>query len=211
MTGRDPESPPVSPSDWDSFLWGMFRRREDSERSTGTLGMSVFLTSLTVLFIASIVGYLVVRTRADQWGPAGGSHYPGTLWISTLIILGASVTMQIALAAARFDAPERLRKMLTTTLVLGLVFLLMQLANWLQLWQSGTTARTGLYGFTFYMFTVLHALHVIGGLIPLGIVTRKAHAGAYSGRSHAGVQYVTMYWHFLDAVWIVLFVIILIG
>jgi heme/copper-type cytochrome/quinol oxidase subunit 3 len=62
--------------------------------------------------------------------------------------------------------------------------------------------------FTFYLLTGLHALHVIGGMVLLGAVTAKAFAGRYSATYHPGVTYAAMYWHFLDVVWLVMFVLI---
>jgi heme/copper-type cytochrome/quinol oxidase subunit 3 len=200
---------PLEPTQWDSLM-GRHRRRASLE-GAGTLGVTIFLVSLSVLFLASLVGYLVVRLRADEWGPGGGDRYPEGLWISTLVILAASVTVHRALRAARLGDGRGTYRMLLTTLALGAAFLLLQTINWIQLASDGITARTGLYGFTFYIFTVLHALHVVGGIIPLVASTRRARRGGYSVDDHAGVLHVAMYWHFLDAVWMVLFVVILIG
>lgn len=205
MTDRGP----LEPTEWDSLMGR--RRDEERLRGAGVMGMSIFLVSLSILFLASLVGYLVVRLRADAWAPAGGDRYPEGLWISTLVILAASVTVHRALSAARSGNGPGTYRMLLATLILGGVFLVLQSVNWLQLAGDGITARTGLYGFTFYVFTVLHALHVVGGIIPLAVATVKARRGAYTLGSYAGVQHVAMYWHFLDAVWVVLFVVILIG
>jgi cytochrome c oxidase subunit 3 len=73
------------------------------------------------------------------------------------------------------------------------------------------TPSANLYGFTFYMLTGLHAAHVIGGLALLAIVTVRAFCGRYSANAHAGVLYSTMYWHFLDGVWLVMFAVMLLG
>ena len=70
------------------------------------------------------------------------------------------------------------------------------------------TVRTGLYMFTFYVLTALHALHILGGLIFLATVTAKSFAGRYSPDYHPGVTYAAMYWHFLDVVWLIMFVLI---
>ena len=57
---------------------------------------------------------------------------------------------------------------------------------------------------------VIHALHLFGGILPLAVVTRNAHLGAYDHEAHAPVKYVTMYWHFLDVVWIAMFAVLLV-
>ena len=66
-----------------------------------------------------------------------------------------------------------------------------------------------LLGFIFFL-VIIHALHLLGGVIPLAVVTRNAHLGAYDHESHGPVKYVTMYWHFLDVVWIAMFAVLLI-
>ena len=199
---------PLEPEGWDSHAG-----RPDGEVAPGanTLGMAIFLVSLSVLFLASIAGYLVVRLRADSWAPDDGSGFPLGLWASTLIIVGCSVAIHAALSAVRAGRQAALVRSLAITLVLGLVFLGLQTANWIDLHRSGVTGRESLYGFTFYLFTALHAVHVVGGLIPLGVATARARAGAYSSLSHGGVLHCAMYWHFLDVVWVILFAIILLG
>ena len=92
-------------------------------------------------------------------------------------------------------------------MILGLSFLVMQVHNWSTLITSGVTPKNGLYGFTFFFLTALHAVHVIGGLIPLGLVTKRAWASVYSSSRHAGVTYCAFYWHFLDAVWVIMFIV----
>jgi cytochrome c oxidase subunit 3 len=205
---------PVKPSEWDSFFGGLFARRRDVEApaGTGVLGMRLFILSLSILFTASLVGYLIVRFRSPQWQPEDAADLPGGLWISTFVLLVSSLTMHGALQGIRRGREDHLRRGLLATLVLGIVFLLLQLVAWLQLVQLGVGARSSLYAFTFYMFTALHGLHVVGGLIPLAVVTRRARQGLYEPSHHAGVHYVSMYWHFLDVVWVVLFtVMVLLG
>ena len=91
------------------------------------------------------------------------------------------------------------------------MFLVLQTLNWLELVSQNLTAASNLYGFTFYVLTALHAGHVIGGLIPLWIVMRRAFAGRYSSFFYGGVKHVGMYWHFLDVVWVIIFVVLMVG
>lgn len=178
---------------------------------TGTFGFAVLLASLSVLFVASVAGYLYVRINASQWPPAGMPGLPISLWLSTAVLLGCSVFVHRALKAIQKDDQKGLRRNLLWTLVLGSLFLVLQTLNYVGLAQSNLTAKTNLYGFTFYLLTGLHAAHVIGGLIPLAIVTRRARRGRYSSFFHPGVTYSAMYWHFLDGAWVVLFAVLLIG
>jgi cytochrome c oxidase subunit 3 len=203
---------PRRPDEWDSVYGGRPSQRKDqSLAGAGKMGMTIFLVSLSVLFLSSLVGYWIVRSRAASWGPEGGGGFPKGLWISTLVIWASSLTIDRALRSIRTGDRARLVRFLRATFVLGSAFLALQIANWIQLTLAGTSPRTGLYGFTFYLFTGLHAAHVVGGLVPLWIVWKRAARGAYDAVHHAGVLYNAMYWHFLDAVWVVLFAVILIG
>jgi cytochrome c oxidase subunit III len=176
----------------------------------GRLGMVLFLVALGVLFAASMTGYLVVRLRAPTWPPAGSPRLPAGLWISTLILLVSSLTMHVALGRARRGQNEALRNWLLVTLLLGIAFLVSQLLNWSRLVTAQPLrAQANLYAFTFYMLTGLHGAHVLGGLVPLGLTTTRAGGGRYTPESHEGIVHLSMYWHFLDAVWLVMFLVLM--
>jgi cytochrome c oxidase subunit 3 len=177
---------------------------------TGRLGIKVLILALSMLFAASIVGYMVIRLRAPAWPPPGVPRLPGTLWISTLIIVISSVTMQTAVRAAREGRRLALRVAMLLTTLLGVAFLISQTLNWFALAAANLTARTNLYGFTFFMLTGLHAAHVFGGVIPLVVVSAGAWRGRYSAAFHPGVEYCALYWHFLAVVWVVLFALLVI-
>jgi cytochrome c oxidase subunit 3 len=173
--------------------------------------MWIFLVSLGVLFLATIAGYLAVRVSAPEWRPEGSPGLPISLWLSTVVILAASFTMHRALAAARRGRQGELQRMLRASLLIGGSFATLQLVNWIQLLTGGLGAQSSLYAYTFYFLTALHWLHVIGGMVPLWVVSRRANRGAYGPDHYPGVLYCAMYWHFLDIVWIVLFVVLLVG
>ncbi len=178
--------------------------------TAGRLGMILFLAALGMLFVASLTGYLVVRSRAVTWPPEGSPRLPGGLWLSTLVLLVSSGTMFLAQGAAKAGRDKALRNALIGTLGLGLLFLLNQFLSW----QHFVTAhhlppQRNLYAFTFYMLTGLHAAHVIGGLAALTVTAAHAARGRYRPADHAGVEYMSMYWHFLGAVWLVMFLVLL--
>lgn len=178
--------------------------RADDPRG-GRMGFSLFLVSLGVLFAASMVGFLVIRVRAAAWPPPGVPGLPAGLWIGTGVLLLSSVTAHWALRSARGGKTSAVGPALAATWGLGALFLAMQVVNWLGLMAAEVTAGSSLYGFTFYMLTGLHGAHVIGGLIPVAVVTVKAFRGAYTADEHRGVTYAAMYWHFLDGIWLVMF------
>jgi cytochrome c oxidase subunit III len=174
--------------------------------------MKLFLVALGVLFAASMVGYLVVRLRAPAWPPAGSPRLPGGLWISTALLLLSSLTMHLALGQARRGRSTPLRNWLLLTSLLGFFFLVSQILNWVRLVTvAHLPAQANLFAFTFYMLSGLHGAHVLGGLIPLGITAAHAHRGRYTAEEHEGVVHLSMYWHFLDVVWLVMFAVLMVA
>jgi cytochrome c oxidase subunit 3 len=174
--------------------------------------MILFLAALGVLFAASMTGYLVVRSRAVAWPPEGSPRLPGGLWLSTLVLLASSGTMHWALGAAKAGKQAALRHGLVVTLALGLAFLVNQLLNWQHfLTAHNLPPQKNLYAFTFYLLTGLHGAHVVGGLAALGVTIAHAGQRRYTPTNHAGVEYASMYWHFLDAVWLVMFGVLLVA
>jgi cytochrome c oxidase subunit 3 len=176
----------------------------------GVLGMWIFLATLTVLFLAAIVGYLVVRVRATAWPPPGMPRLPGGLWLATLLLVGASATIQRALVSIRAGQLRRTNQWLAATLALGSTFLIVQSWNWWGLIRLHAMAASNLYAFTFFMLTGLHAAHAIGGIVLLAVVFARSRGGHYGSGHHPGVTYAAMYWHFLDAMWLLLFAVLVV-
>ena len=172
--------------------------------------MWVFLATLTVLFLASIVGYLVVRLKATDWPPPGMPRLPAGLWLATLVLLAASVTVHLALRAIRAGQRTAPTLWLGATLALAFAFLAVQSWNWWGLLRVHLTAASNLYAFTFFMLTGLHAAHVIGGIALLAVVLAHSTRGRYRSDHHGGVTYAAMYWHFLDAIWLLLFAVMVV-
>jgi cytochrome c oxidase subunit III len=186
-----------------------FDRGEPPAGGMGAFGMAVLLMSLSMLFGASMVALIVARARSAAWPPHGMPPLPSSLWISTVIILLASAAIQRARNAIRRNQPARLTRFLWVTLVIGLLFLAAQIFNWIEFYTAIRHIKfSGAYLGMFYVLTGLHAAHVVGGLIPLGVVLGRARRGRYSRGYHPGVRYLALYWHFLDAIWIVLFCLI---
>ncbi|HRP63565.1 MAG TPA: cytochrome c oxidase subunit 3 [Phycisphaerales bacterium] len=178
------------------------------------MGMALFLASLGMLFAAGLVGYVVVRLQVG-W-PDDLPGLPPILWLSTIVLAASSASMQSSVNAARRGATGRLKSMMTITLFLAVLFLLMQWAAWSAWyaevephWAESDSYRWALT--SFFVMTGIHAAHVLGGLVPIFLVTGRAFAGAYATSRFIGVQMCAMYWHFLGTVWLVLFVSLLLG
>jgi len=169
------------------------------------LAMFVLFGSISMLFGASIVGYLITRSQNDIWRTASMPGLPLGLLASTGLLVGLSVSMHRALRAVRENRFERLQRSLLLALLFAVAFVLGQGLNWraMSAATTATDART-LYGFTFYMLTGLHAVHVVAGFVPLGVILNKAKRREYSSSNHEGVKLCTQYWDYLGVVWGVL-------
>ena len=167
--------------------------------------MIVLFGTLSMLFGASVVGYLITRSQNDVWKTATMPALPLGLLASTALLAGLSVAMHVALRAVRQNRFEALQRSLTVALFFGAAFVLGQAQNWRSMYAAtvATDART-LYGFTFYMLTGLHALHVLGGFVPLFVVLGKAKRREYSSSNHEGVKLCGQYWDYLGVVWCIL-------
>lgn len=183
-----------------------------SARRIGTFGMMLFLASLTMLFVASILGYIAVRLQwlnADRGPtpPLGEIHLPPVLWLSTLVILLSSVALHYAGHCVALERQTQFRRAMGFTAALGTVFLIVQapaLFALVQSQQDVAQVNIRLYALIVSL-VILHGLHVIGGLVPLFVITAKAYKGKYDHEHHHPVVHFAMYWHFLDVVWIVMF------
>jgi len=181
-------------------------RREPSMPGTSTaqLGMYIGLASLSVLFLASLIGYFVTRYQNDSWRTADLPNLPSGLWASSVVLVFLSIALRYGERRLLQNDRDGLRRGVTMALGAGALFLVLQAANWRSVAAAslGTSAQT-LYAFTFYMLTALHALHVLGGIVPLSVI--YARAADYSSSRHEMVRLTRQYWDFLLIVWVVLF------
>lgn len=181
----------------------------------GKFGLGLFLASLGMLFGATLIAFIVLRLQIGKHWPELPA-LPRILWFSTLVIVMSSATMQWGLWAIRRGRSSQLRLAMLATLALGFVFVALQAVAWIEWlppavdrWNESSEWRFALT--VFYVFTCLHAAHVVGGLAPMAVVASRAVQSRYSSRDYAGVQYCAMYWHFLDAVWLLLFTTLMLG
>jgi cytochrome c oxidase subunit 3 len=163
------------------------------------LGLLIACGSILAFFAALVVAFYWRSSTPPFWAPIA---LPRTLWLSTAIILVSSVTFEAARRTYRRGLHRIAARLLVVTACLGAAFLASQLSAWLNLVRRGYYLAQNPYSSFFYMFTGLHAAHLIGGLIALFIVVL--------GRTRREtVDTVAYYWHFLGVLWIALFVILL--
>ena len=174
------------------------------------MGMWLLLASLGMLFGASLVGFLVLRMRAEQWPPPGTPPLPSGLWISTGLLIILSLALVMAVRAARSGRLPTLKRMLGVSVLLAGAFLAAQISNWVRMAANNVLPDQSLFVWFFYLLTILHAAHVLFGLVPMVMVTLRARAGRYTPEDHETIHLVGMYWHFLLITWVAIIIVFLI-
>ncbi len=180
--------------------------------SNPILGMILFIASEVMFFAGLFAAYFNVRLNATEWPPLVNEqpfpafehiHHDLLLPVAlTAMLVTSSLTMQLAVRAIRRGDRTVFLRALTVTLVLGVLFVAGQAWDY-SLQGFGITDTA--FGSTFYTLTGFHGAHVLGGAIMLGVVRYRGTLGQFSARHHDMVEAASLYWHFVDAVWIVLF------
>ena len=169
-------------------------------------GFIIFLCSESVIFLAFFSGYAILKTSALNWLPAG---VDGLEWrtplLNTVVLLSSSGAIVVA---EHFKAKDKLwlfRGFWLLTMAMGAYFLYGQAVEWSGL-KFGFTSGT--FGGTFYLLTGFHGLHVATGILLMGIMLIKSFIpGNYDG-GEQGVQATSLFWHFVDVIWVVLFLLL---
>jgi cytochrome c oxidase subunit 3 len=144
-------------------------------------------------------------------GNVGGTFQPVAAWglpaISTVVMLSSSVTLTWAHWGLKENQRLRLGLGVAATLILGLGFLVLQGVEYMDAYQHlGLTLGTGIYGATFFLLTGLDGVHVLMGTVMLAVILGRSLKGHFSPRDHFGFEAVAWYWHFVDVLWLALFV-----
>ena len=151
-----------------------------------------------------------------QWpngGPAGQSFEVVNPWgipaLNTLLLLSSGVTVTWAHAGLRAGRRAQLKAGLALTIALGVTFLGFQLHEFSEAYRElGLTLHSGVYGATFFILTGFHGLHVTIGAIMLSAMLARVWRGDFTPEHHFAFEAVTWYWHFVDVVWLMLFVFV---
>jgi cytochrome c oxidase subunit 3 len=167
------------------------------------LGMLLFIISEIMVFGAFFTAYFFIRVvNGDEW-PAAGTELPKLVaGVNTAILLSSSVTLHWAENSIKNDNRFGFRAGILTTFLLGLTFLFIQINEYVHI---GFAPHDSAQGSVFYGLTGLHGAHVFIGLLLLSMVTVRAFRGHYSSTSHRGVEVPGIYWHFVDVMWIVVY------
>lgn len=165
--------------------------------------MWLFLAS-EVMFFAGLLGsYLVLRfSHPDQFSEEATHLNWPLATFNTVVLIGSSLTMALAVSAAQAGQASRTARFLGFTFVLGVVFLIVKGIEYNSKIHHGIVPSTSLFYASYFTMTGCHALHLIGGLVPVTVVGLRAMRGRVDGGK---VELVGLYWHFVDLVWIFLF------
>ena len=180
--------------------------------SNPILGMILFITSEVMFFSGLFAAYFATRAaHATDWPPQvfQGILDPfGLILIATIILIASSFTCQFAVWSIRRGDRRGFIRNIAATFILGVIFLGMQAYDYAILFSEGLTLGSGAFGTTYYTLTGFHGAHVFGGVLMLGVLLYRGIAGQFSARHHDAVEAVSLYWHFVDVVWILLFSIL---
>ncbi len=160
-----------------------------------------------IMMFAGLTSAYIVKGEQPGWTTV---VVPKVFYYSTAVMLISSLTMQIALKSFKERNMKQYRTLLTITAVLGIAFIGMQIIGFKDLFQSGVKLEGGSGAGQFlYIIFGLHALHVLGGAVALLIMFFKAFSAKIRSYNTVPVEVVSTYWHFVDLLWIYLFVFFL--
>ena len=177
---------------------------QSSRVDARTLGMFLFIASEVMLFGSFFTAYFFVRVAAGTPWPTPGHELPVFIaGMNTIILVSSSFTMHWALQSIKRGNRSGLQAGLTLTFLLGLSFLLTQLLEYSRV---GFAPYTDAFGTVFYCLTGLHGAHVFVGLTLLSISNIRTARGHFNPQAHMGVEATGIYWHFVDIMWIIVYV-----
>jgi len=185
-------------------------KRRDSGRSSPKRyysGIAVAIVSILMFFMALVSAYLVRKGIKSGWN---SFHFPAFVWVNTAILLASSVTLEIARRRLARSDRSAFRMWWSITTALGLIFLGGQILVWRQLVVQGVYLASNPSSSFFYLFTGAHAVHIVAGVAALLFVAFRNFDHAKVTRSTAA-EVTSYFWHFLDALWVFLAVLLYLG
>jgi heme/copper-type cytochrome/quinol oxidase subunit 3 len=182
--------------------------RTSTPISNEKMAMWAFLGSECLLFGALISSYLLLRGRSvDGTEPSELFDIPFTS-VSSFVLLMSSLTMVLAVSAAKRDEQKRVQLWLLTTALLGSVFIAGQIYEFTTFYNEGLGFTTNIFGSAFYTLTGFHGVHVSVGIIMLLSLFSLAVRGKIGSENAETVEIAGLYWHFVDIVWIIIFTVV---
>jgi cytochrome c oxidase subunit 3 len=184
----------------------------------GMMGMYIFLASEVMFFGSLFAMYFYLFGSHPTWPPIPPQNRPEyyVSWfpipfINTIVLLSSGVTCHFALEGLAHDNRRQFFSLQILTIILGLGFEAGQLYEFINAFGRGLNLTANSFASAFFTMTGFHGAHVLGGLILLTLILYRASRGQFDSRNHVGPAAVTLYWHFVDVVWIFLFGILYLG
>ena len=193
------------PQDYD------FRQNQEQYQPDKFRILMWFLLLVVLMTFGGLISaYVVIATNGvAEWKPF---NLPFQIWISTFLILTSSLTYQISNANLKNNKQTEAKNWLLATTVLGATFISSQILLWLALVKRGVYVQSNPYAGFFYILTVIHAVHVTVGIVTLGYLVlrtwRETDTEMELLRRKTISKAVGWYWHFMDALWIVLILLL---
>jgi cytochrome c oxidase subunit 3 len=170
----------------------------------------VVLFIVTTTFGALIAAFLVRSGTARYWQHI---ELPSLLWLTTAVLVASSATLELGRKRLERRDQQAFRRLTLWTAILGVLFLAGQIAAWFQMLHAGVVLTNNPHSWFIFLFSGLHGLHILGGLAGLGYLLmrtwRPAGGPKYQMKTRAIATGVSIFWHYLDFVWLVLFLLLL--
>lgn len=171
-------------------------------------GFLLFLVSDIVLFSSFIFAYLYLRSTGQSWPPPGISRLDVSFAaMNSVILFGSGATMHYALENWKHNQFNKFMFFLIATIILGLMFLTGQGIEYTNLYvhEHVSWGGSGIFGASFFTLTGMHGFHVFVGICYLTTLLLQSTHGVYTKDRYFGLTAGTLYWHFVDVIWVVLF------
>ncbi|CAN5533426.1 heme-copper oxidase subunit III [soil metagenome] len=192
-TGSATAGPPCLPS------------RRDERLRAPVLGMVLFIASEVMFFGGLFGAYYTLRANASQWPPAGSPEIELALpLVLTVVLLSSSLTQHLVMNAVARDDGRAATRWLAATVFLGTAFIAGEGWEWSRLVAEDFTVSSNIFGTLFFTMTGFHGLHLVAGLVMLLLALSKARGPAPHPTRVGAMEAATLYWHFVDGVWIFL-------
>jgi cytochrome c oxidase subunit 3 len=170
----------------------------------------LFLVTVVMIF-ASLTSYYIVRKSDGNFWEV---PIPTYFWINTVVILASSFTLHMAYLAAKKDQLQKIKLFLLITTLLGFAFLIGQYLGWKELYEGGYVfagSQSNVAASLIYVLSGLHGVHLIGGVIFLVVVLINSLNFKFHSKNLVRLEMCATYWHFLDLLWVYLFVFLLLN
>ena len=184
-------------------------QRENQLNGIYLVGLLATLVFVTVTFIALIVVFLIRSRVTVNWSHI---YLPPLLWADTLILVASSITYERAHQRLRAGEQTAFYHGILWTTALGVLFLIGQLVCWWQILASGQPLVRNPHSSFFFLFSGLHAAHILVGLAGLGVLLARTKEPASGPKwqmtTRVWANAVAIFWHYLDVLWVLLFLLL---